>query len=238
MKIQFVLPVLGTALGLVQTLSAQSKSSPIDKFRQLEEVFPLPPNTAPRPGAPGNKYWQQRADYNIKVELDDENQRIIGSETINYHIYLRTLSPISGCSSIRISSSRGSDANLTRTSPEFQKMPFAMAAGFLRDPFDGGDKITAVRDATGHSLPHTINKTMMRIDLTKPLSAGESVSFSVDWNYRINNSKKVPGRTGYEYFEKDQNYLYEIAQWFPRMAAYYDVYGWQHKQFLGAANSL
>jgi hypothetical protein len=40
-------------------------------------------------------------------------------------------------------------------------------------------------------------------------------------------------RSGYEYFAKDGNYIYEIAQWFPRMAVYNDVYGWQHKQFLG-----
>lgn len=41
------------------------------------------------------------------------------------------------------------------------------------------------------------------------------------------------GRAGYEYFEKDGNYLYEIAQWFPRLAAFTDVNGWQHKQYLG-----
>jgi hypothetical protein len=58
--------------------------------------------------------------------------------------------------------------------------------------------------------------------------------FSIDWNYPINDSKRVGGRTGYEFFPKDGNYLYEIAQWFPRMAAYNDVSGWQHKQFLSS----
>ncbi|MCU1261142.1 MAG: Aminopeptidase [Bryobacterales bacterium] len=234
MKTSLVFTVLFAVLALPQTLPAQSKLSPVDKFRQLEEVLPTPNEYRTASGAPGHKYWQQRADYNIKVELDDENQRIIGSETINYH----NLSPdILTYLWLQLDQNifePQSDANLTRAAPDFQKMPFATAAGFLRDPFEGGDKITAVRDAAGQPLPHTINKTMMRIDLKKPLAPGESVAFSVEWNYKINNSKKVPGRTGYEYFEKDQNYIYEIAQWFPRMAAYYDVYGWQHKQFLGA----
>ena len=48
-----------------------------------------------------------------------------------------------------------------------------------------------------------------------------------------NNSKLVSGRTGYEFFEEDENYIYEMAQWFPRACAYTDVTGWQHKQFLG-----
>jgi len=215
-------------------LLAQKKLSPIDKFRQLEEVLPTPTEYRTASGAPGNKYWQQRADYNIKVEIDDENQKIIGSETINYHNQSPDTLTYLWMQLDQNIFEPNSDANLTRTAPDFHQMPFAMAAGLLRDPFDGGDKVTAVRDASGQPLAHTINKTMMRIDLKKPLAPGESVTYSVDWNYKINNSKKVFGRTGYEYFEKDQNYIYEIAQWFPRMAAYYDVYGWQHKQFLGA----
>jgi hypothetical protein len=215
-------------------LLAQNKLSPIDKFRQLEEVLPTPNEYRTASGAPGHKYWQQRADYNIKVELDDENQRIIGSETINYHNVSPDALNYLWMQLDQNIFEPSSDANVTRTAPDFSKMPFGMAAGYLRDPFDGGDKVTSVRDSQGQPLAHTINKTMMRIDLKKPLASGESVTFSVDWNYKINNSKKVGGRTGYEYFEKDQNYIYEIAQWFPRMAAYYDVYGWQHKQFLGA----
>ncbi len=74
----------------------------------------------------------------------------------------------------------------------------------------------------------------MRIDLPRPLAPGQSFIFSVDWNYNINDARRINARTGYEYFPADKNYIYEIAQWFPRMAAYYDVYGWQLKSFLGA----
>jgi hypothetical protein len=212
---------------------AQSKLSPIDKFRQLEEVLPTPNEYRTASGAPGHKYWQQRADYKIKVEIDDENQRLTGSETITYqnnspdtlvYLWLQLDQNIWDPKS---------DSILTQTAPSFNRLPYKTAAALLRDPFPGGYKITSVTDATGGKLPHTIVKTMMRVDLREPLLPGGKFTFNVAWNYNITNSKWIPGRTGYERFDKDGNNIYCLAQWFPRMAAYYDVYGWQHKQFLG-----
>jgi hypothetical protein len=212
---------------------AQSKHSAIDKFRQLEEVLPTPNEYRSASGAPGAKYWQQRVDYKIKVEIDDLNQRLTGSETITYqnnspdtlvYLWLQLDQNIWD---------PGSDAAMTRTAPDFAKFPYKAAAALLRDPFPGGYKIASVTDAAGGKLPHTIVKTMMRVDLKEPLLPGGRFVFNVAWSYNITNSKWLPGRTGYEHFDKDGNYLYCLAQWFPRMAAYYDVYGWQHKQFLG-----
>jgi len=99
--------------------------------------------------------------------------------------------------------------------------------------FDGGFKIEHVLDASGKALSHTINKTMMRINLTTPLKSGGSYSFKIKWWYNINDRMKIGGRSGYEFFEENQNYLYTIAQFFPRMCVYSDVDGWQNKQFLG-----
>ena len=99
--------------------------------------------------------------------------------------------------------------------------------------FDGGHKIQAVKDASGNDISYTINRTMMRVDITEPLKPGENVTFSVDWYYNINDRNLMGGRGGYEYFPGDGNYLYTITQWFPRMAVYDDHNGWQHKQFLG-----
>jgi hypothetical protein len=65
------------------------------------------------------------------------------------------------------------------------------------------------------------------------LLPGQSISFQIKWWYNINDRMQVGGRSGYEYFESDQNYLYTIAQFFPRMCVYNDVTGWQNKQFLG-----
>lgn len=206
-----------------------------DKFRQLEEILPTPNEARTASGAPGQGYWQQRADHDISVELDDEKQKIIGSETIRYtnnspdtltYLWLQ-LDP----NLFR----PDSDAVTTQTTQSDIK---GLSLGqlkntLIRQAFNGGVNITSVRDAKDKKLKHTIVKTMMRVDLPKPLKTGESFAFKVDWNYLINNSRVVGGRTGYEYFKEDDNYLYEIAQWFPRMASYTDVNGWQHKQYLG-----
>jgi hypothetical protein len=75
---------------------------------------------------------------------------------------------------------------------------------------------------------------MMRIDLPQALKAkGGNVTFSIEWEHKIVDARKAGARSGYEYFPKDGNYLYEVAQWFPRMCVYDDVNGWQNKQFLG-----
>ena len=83
---------------------------------------------------------------------------------------------------------------------------------------DYGHKITSVRDQAGKALKYTINQTMMRVDLPQAVAPGKTVTFSIDWNFKIIDAKNVGGRSGYEFFPKDGNYVYEIAQWFPRMA--------------------
>lgn len=215
-------------------ICAQSKSQPSDKFKQLDELLPTPNEYRAASGAPGHRYWQQRADYVIDVELDDVNQRITGKETVTY----RNLSPDTLTYLwLQLDQniwSKDSDTYKTQTAPDFKDIPFRTVENLVKRDFDGGYKITSVRDARNAPLPYTIVKTMMRIDLRAPLAPGEAVIFSVDWNYNINDQRKIGGRTGYEYFKEDGNYIYEIAQWFPRMAAYYDAKGWQHKQFLGA----
>ncbi|MBV9959253.1 MAG: M1 family metallopeptidase [Acidobacteria bacterium] len=228
-------------LALLLTLScvfaahAQSKSHPSDKFKQLGDELPTANDYRAASGAPGSRYWQQRADYTIDVELDDARQRITGKETVTYHnLSPDTLSYLW----LQVDQNiwaKDSDSYKTMTAPSFKDLPFHTIDNLIaRRDFDGGYKITSVTDARGAALPHTIVQTMMRIDLPQPLAPGASVAFSVEWNYNINDQKRIGGRTGYEFFKEDGNYLYEIAQWFPRMAAYNDASGWQHKQFLGS----
>ncbi|MCB0778662.1 MAG: M1 family peptidase, partial [Flavobacteriales bacterium] len=103
----------------------------------------------------------------------------------------------------------------------------------MLDVFDGGFRITSVTDLSGKALPYTINKTMLRIDLPRTLMPGQTIQFKVSWWYPVNDRNKYGGRSGYEYFPDEDNYLYTIAQFYPRMALYADYQGWQHKQFLG-----
>jgi hypothetical protein len=214
-------------------LQAQSKSSPLDKFRQLEEILPTANEYRTASGAPGHKYWQQRADYQIAVELDDVNQRITGAATIDYHNHSPDTLHYLWLQLDQNIWQKHSDTPLTETAPDFKRFPLPVARRLMDDPFEGGYTIGSVRDATGRELHKHINRTMMRVDLPTPLASGQSFRFSLSWEYKINNSKRVSGRTGAEFFKKDGNWIYEIAQWFPRLAAYNDVTGWQHKQFLG-----
>lgn len=208
------------------------------KFEQLDQQLPTPNEFRSGSGAPGPKYWQQQADYVIDAELNDDNQSITGAETITYHnnspdaltyLWLQLDQNINA----KGNNTAKTTTNFVRDSVD--AATFANVAG--THDFDGGFKIKSVKDASGKSLPYIINQTMMRIDLPKALAAGQKMSFSVEWSFNINDRVKrmTPndGRSGMEYFPEDGNYLYIIAQWFPRMCVYDDVNGWQNKQFLG-----
>lgn len=205
-----------------------------DKFRQLEEILPTPNSYRSAAGEAGPDYWQQRCDYVIDVKLDDAQQRIEGRQQLTYFNHsphtLRYLWMQVDANIFR----PDSDANLLRDfSPSGRVSIEDIQRMQALDSFDGGANITRVVDSYGQALEFTIVKTMMRVELPQPLGPGESFRFEIEWDYQINDSKVSPGRTGCEYFDKDKNYIYEIAQWFPRMVAYTDANGWQHKQFLG-----
>jgi hypothetical protein len=204
-----------------------------NQFRQLSTLLPDANVYRTASGAPGFKYWQQKADYKIKLELNDDNQSITGEETITYYnqspdnldyLWIQLDQNIRAKNSLRIR------AQSTSISKEMS----AGALRYLNYDFDGGFKIKEVIDAQGNKLHYVINETMMRIDLPKALKSGENFTFDIKWSYNINNRALYRGRSGMEYFEKDGNYLYVIAQFYPRMALYTDYAGWQNKQFLGS----
>lgn len=205
-----------------------------NKFEQLGIILNDPNMYRSASGAPGPNYWQQKADYIINVELDDQNQKITGSETITYtnnspdplsYLWLQ-LDENEHAGNAENKSFDGSRISA--------RMPEAQLRNMVEKPAkEYGVNIMKVTDAAGKALPYTINYTMMRIDLPAPLKPGAKFIFKVDWNYNISDRMKEGGRGGYEYFAKDDNYLYTITQWFPRMAVYSDFQGWQHKQFTG-----
>jgi len=206
------------------------------KFEQLGETLPTPNSYRTGSGAPGPNYWQQRADYVINVELDDNTQKLTGSETITY--YNNAPEPLTFLW-LQIDQNllaEQSIANQTKTGVIRDSIPasfFNTATGVTVSDYKGGHTIKSVKDAAGKSLPYIINNTMMRVDLPAPLKTGEKFSFSVEWSYIESNRQVYDARGGYEYFPEDGNYVYTCAQWFPRMCVYDDYEGWQNKQFLG-----
>jgi len=206
-----------------------------DKFEQLYDEFATPNVYRNAAGAPGPQYYQQQANYIIQVTLDDAKQQVHGTETVTYinnspdplsYLWLQLDQNIQ---------EPNSDRHLTETGDiESIASPYALSYTVNSMNFDGGFKLEEVTDVAGIKLPYTIVGTMMRIDLPKPLLNGGSFSFKVKWWYNINNRMEIGGRSGYEYFEEEDNYLYTIAQFFPRMCVYNDVEGWQNKQFLGS----
>lgn len=203
-----------------------------NKFAQLGQELPTPNEYRNAAGAPGHAYYQQKADYKIDVIIDDATQKITGEETITY----TNNSPesleylwIQLDQNVRALDSDSKKIRIERME-DFHSIDDIESRSF---EFDGGFKIEEVTTTSGKDLSYFINKTMMRINLAKPLGPNSSISFSIKWWYNINDRMKIGGRSGYEYFEEEDNYIYTIAQWFPRMCVYNDVEGWQNKQFLG-----
>ena len=205
-----------------------------DKFRQLGPDEMATPNTyRTASGAPGTDYWQQQVDYKMKIRLDDDIQKIHGEEVITYH---NNSPDVLYYLWIQLDQNIYAKDNNT-AKIEQMKISDQMQTNDLIDLypwFDGGFKLDKVADAAGKDLPYIVNQTMMRIDLPKPIQPGQSYAFQINWNYNINDRMRLGGRSGYEYFDTDKNYLYTIAQYYPRLVAYMDYSGWQHKQFLGS----
>ena len=203
-----------------------------NKFRQLKQELPTPNVYRTASGMPGHAYYQQQADYDISLELDDEKQRIYGEETVTYYNNSPDVLPYLWVQLDQNMRAKDSDTKKVNESSIGDKISFKDLKR-LTNEFDGGFKIDFVKDKEGNDLDVMLNKTMMRIHLEEPLKPGEKFSFHIKWWYNINNRMEIGGRSGYEHFEEEDNYIYTIAQFYPRMAVYNDVEGWQNKQFLG-----
>ncbi len=207
-----------------------------NKFKQLYEEFATPNRFRTASGAPGIDYYQQQVDYVMDIELDDENTKLYGEETITYtnnspdaltYIWVQLEQ------NIRRKDAPALEKNPSKIDPIEINDVDDFVKDYLKKPFDGGFNIEFVKDANGKALPYIINQTMMRIDLPTPIQKGQQYVFSIKWWYNVNNHVTNRARSGFEYFPEDDNRAYVIAQFFPRVAVYNDVEGWQNYQFWG-----
>lgn len=206
-----------------------------NKFEQLGSILPTPNVYRTASGAPGHKYWQQKADYDIHCFLDAEKQILKGKENIIY-----TNNSPDSLTYLWFQLDENSNSSSKKANfPSSSTIPKAMSASQINysslpiKENDLGVTILKVSDANANAIPFVVNQTMMRIDLPKTLQPGEKISLTIDWNYKISNRLETGSRGGYEYFSEENNYIFTITQWYPRLCVYSDFQGWQNHQFTG-----
>jgi len=203
-------------------------------FRQLTDLFATPNKYHNASGAPGVDYYQQKVDYSMNIELDDEKKKLYGEQTITY--YNNSPDDLEYLWIQLDQNIRKKDAPaLEKNESKFQliQQTETFASNFISEPFDGGFNIEWIRDMNNNPIKYFINQTMMRIDMSKPIMSGQQFKFKIKWWYNINDHVNDRARSGYEFFPKDNNRAYVIAQFFPRLCVYNDVEGWQNYQFWG-----
>ena len=232
----YLVPIvlLFASVVLAQDSAAKQGHQNTNKFKQLYEEFATPNTFRTASGAPGVDYYQQKVDYKMNITLDDENTKLYGEEIITYtnnspdalpYLWIQLDQNIRNENDMETAKNPSGAPMLT--SPE------RFIADYNGEKFVGGFNIEEVKDSNGTPLKFTINQTMMRVDLPTPIQSGGQYSFSIKWWYKINNHVTDRARSGYEYFAEDDNRAYVIAQFFPRLAVYNDVEGWQNYQFWG-----
>jgi len=206
-----------------------------NKFEQLGTILPTPNEYRTASGAPGPKYWQQRADYDIKATLDEKKLLLTGAETVTYYNNSPDVLTYLWLQLDENEHSSTKNAGYPESSTLGRGMSPATIDKLAEEKTDNGlgDNIIKVTDALGAKLKYTVNKTMMRIELPTALKPGQKFAFKIDWNYKITDRMTIGGRGGYEYFPEDGNYIFTMTQWYPRLCVYSDFQGWQHHQFTG-----
>ncbi len=239
MRKAFAIVALTVATGSAcwaQNIQNNPGSNHGNKFEQLGTILPTPNEYRTASGAPGPKYWQQRADYDIKCTLDEKNLKLTGSETINY---FNNSPDVLTYLWLQLDENQHSNVNNSgyQTSNSLPAQTSDRTLDRMEDnngPDNGyGDKISKLTDAGGKALKYTVNKTMMRVELPAPLKPGQHFVMNIDWSYKISDRMSRGGRGGYEYFPEDGNYIFTMTQWFPRLCVYSDFQGWQNHQFTG-----
>ena len=231
-----VAAVLISASPALADANKQTKGSFDDKFRQLEVDLPTPNTYRAASGAPGESYWQQQADYVINATLDETKKRITATGTITYinnsphalnYIWLQLDQNIFK----QNSASRLTQTAIAPGNDSVSINTFRQLQSYAETP--PGFEIQSVTDGAGKGLGYIVNDTMMRVDLPKSLAPKQSTTIKIAWAFNIVDNNLFGGRSGYEYFRDSDTYTFFQAQWFPRLVAYTDYTGWQHKQFLG-----
>ncbi len=215
-------------LAMAQAVSAGAQSSAGRPPAAEESSSPFRPLVLPSPnlirtgaGRPGSRYWQQRADYRIEATLDPASHQLRGRETIHYlnrspdalpYLWLFLEQNICGPTSV---------------TEQLDQPPLVFLGStfdFSCQGFPGGLELESVRVGLKEVKP-MVYGTTMRLDLLHPLAPGAAVDIGIAWKFTVPDFGA--GRMGRD------GTLYELGQWYPRMAVYDDVRGWNHDPYIG-----
>ena len=210
---------------LAAPLAAPSAQTAPDALPETNEALfapldlPAPNQYRSADGRPGPAYWQQRNDYEIEVALDPATHTVTGTVRLTYtnnsplaldHVWMHLEQNLFG------PASRGA----RRTPPDSR----------WRGSFpEGGYRLGGVT-VDGRPAAVTVDDTRMRIDLARPLAA-EGGRLEVEVPYSFVVPEYGADRMGR--LETERGVVYEIAQWYPRVAVYDDVNGWNTMPYLG-----
>ena len=221
--------MLLVCLLIMQNIFAQHGN----KFEPLGTLLPTPNEYRTASGAPGPAYWQQRADYDIRCELDEDKLSLSGYETITYFNNSPDELTYLWFQLEENTYTKDRNANYQYNNAVPQPINEKDIQKFEEDkrPNDFGVNIISVTDASGKNLRYTVNRTMMRVDLPISLKSHQQYVIKISWNYNLTNRMKFFGRGGYENFPGDGNNLYSITHWYPRLCQYSDYAGWHNQQY-------
>ena len=173
-------------------------------------------------GRPGPGYWQQRADYVIDARLDPATATVTARERVTYLNRSPDALPYLW---MQVEQNICAPGSVTAQLDQPPLVFLSSAFDFSCQGFVGGDSLLAVR-VGGRSVTPVVRGTMMRLDLAAPLGPGDSTLIEVEWSFRV--PPYGAGRMGHD------GDLYELGQWYPRMAVYDDVRGWNTDPYIGA----
>ena len=227
-----MLGCLASFQGIAQSTSSQTTQSKYDPKELFHPLFNMQPGNDYRTGsgAPGPRYWQNRADYKINVTLDDQQQTISGEVEITYKNNAPEALPF-----LWLQLDQNAFADTSRAS----KTTPISGGRFGNQDFKGGVSITSVTvEQKGKFVPanYTITDTRMQVRLAEPVKANDEKSNDDVVKLKIAYSFKIPeyGSDRMGQLKRKDGIIFELAQWYPRMCVYDDIEGWNVLPYLGA----
>jgi hypothetical protein len=213
-----------TATGLLMARLAAAQSPPsvadTSHFRAL--VLPAPNEYRTGSGRPGPRYWQQRVDYRIAATLDAAKNELRGRETIHYANRSPDALPYLWLFVEQNLCEPNSVTNVLNQPP---LVFLGTSFDFSCQGFNSAPRLESLTIG-GREVKRTRYGTTLRVDLDSALVPGHSVDLTAVWHFNV--PPQGGGRMGHD------GPLYEIAQWYPRLAVYDDVKGWNHEPYIGA----